>query len=256
MSSQNVADPMVKNAASEMGVPDLSLVILCYRVGRRLDRFLDAAITSVEKATPNWEIVLVGNYCDGLDDETPMVVREIAAKHPRIKAVAKPKEGWMGWDARSGFEVCRGRAIGFIDGDEQMAAEDITKAYQLLISNQADVVKSYRVHREDSWARRVNSFVYNLIYNLLFPGYFVRDVNSKPKLFRREAFEKMRLKSKDWFLDAEMMIQARRFHFKLVEYPTVFYRAKYRKSFVRFPAIFEFLKNLAAARWKEFFISR
>ena len=236
--------------------PAISLVILCYKTGHKIHRFLDAVIAVLDSITSNWEIIMVGNYDEGSDDKTPIVVQEIAAKHSRIRAVTKVKLGKMGWDARSGLEVCRGSVIGLIDGDEQMVAEDIAKAYRILMAGQADVVKTYRKTRYDSWVRRVNSCIYNFIYNLLFPGYYINDVNSKPKLFRQSAFEQLQLKSNDWFIDAEIMIQARRYRFKLIEFPTVFYRSIHRKSFVRFSAVFEFLKNLFKARAIEFFIGR
>jgi len=238
------------------GEPDISLVILCYQTGHKIHRFLSEVIDSLNTVTINWEIVLVGNYVAGKQDATPDVVREIASKDPRIRAVAKAKRGWMGWDARTGLEQCTGKTIGLIDGDEQMIPQDIAKAYRLLIGERADMVKTYRSKREDPWIRSINSYVYNLIYNLLFPGYLVFDVNSKPKFMTRSAFRAFQLTSEDWFLDAEMMIQARRHRLKLVEFPTVFHRAVNRKSFVRFSAIFEFIRNLMVARWREFFIKK
>lgn len=237
-------------------MPEISLVILCYQTGTKIYLFLNAVISHLNQITNHWEIILVGNYLPGTEDsdDTPKVVREIASQNPKIRAVVKPKEGWMGWDARTGLELCRGKTIGIIDGDEQMVAEDISKAYRMLIDNHLDLVKPYRSVRYDPWIRSLNSYLYNWAYNFLFPGYPVRDVNSKPKIFRREAFEKLKLTSNGWCLDAEMMIQARRYRFKMGEFSTVFYRAFHRKSFVRFSAIFEFVIHLTRFRFKEFFI--
>lgn len=232
--------------------PDISLVILCYQAGDKIHRFLNAVIEQLDAVTADWEIVLVGNYIPESGDQTPEVVKAIAAKHPKIKAVVKPKEGWMGWDARLGMQACSGNILGIIDGDEQMIAEDIPKAFKMLTSGDYDLVKPYRAIRHDPWIRRVNSSCYNLIYNLLFPGYPIRDVHAKPKLFKREAFSKLVLTANDWFFDAEIMIQARRHRFRLGEFPTVFHRAVHRKSFVRFDAIFEFVSNLIRARLQEF----
>ncbi len=235
--------------------PALSLVILCYKAGSKINRFLESVTRNLDSVTSNWEIILVGNYWPDSNDDTPQVVREIASRNKKIHALTKEKQGWMGWDARSGLDLCRGEVIGFIDGDEQMVAEDIAKAYKLLIAQNADIVKPYREKRYDPWIRRANSSVYNVIYNFMFPGYCVNDVNSKPKLICRKAFEKLSLKSDDWFLDAEIMIQARRHQLKLVEFPTIFHKSVHRRSFVRFGAVFEFLKNLMKARIQEFFIS-
>jgi hypothetical protein len=80
----------------------------------------------------------------------------------------------------------------------------------------------------------------------------VRDVNAKPKMFTRRVYEQLELTSDDWFIDAEIMIKARRFVWKVAEVPTVFYKNLQRQSYVRFGAVFEFIKNLAGARLQEF----
>jgi hypothetical protein len=82
----------------------------------------------------------------------------------------------------------------------------------------------------------------------------VRDANSKPKIFTREAFLKMNLTANDWFLDAEMLIQCARIKLKVAETPVTFDKCLNRKSFVKIDAIFEFVKNLLSARIKEYFI--
>lgn len=233
---------------------DLSVVVLCYRAGERAKVFVNSVISCLNSLSINWEIVLVGNYIKDTDDNTPTVVQELASSNPKIKAIAHPKEGWMGWDAREGFRLCTGSVIGFIDGDEQMNAEDIGTAYRFIKDEGYDVAMTYRKTRRDPWIRRINSKIYNFTFNAFFPGYPIHDVNSKPKLFKREAFQKLHLTSNDWFLDAEMMIQCRRLRFKLKQFPTVFHRASYRKSFVRCDTIFEFIVNLFKARIKEYFL--
>lgn len=235
---------------------DISVVILCYKAGQRVKTFANLVIHYLNLITTNWEIILVGNYHEGDHDETPQVVREIASTDARVKAVTLIKQGWMGWDARSGLRLCNGKIIAFIDGDEQMVAEDILKAYRLLVSENADIVMPYRRIRYDHWIRRLNSKIYNFIYNVLFPAYPVNDVHAKPKMLKRESFEKLKLTANDWFLDAEIMIQCRRYHFQLKQFPTVFYRSTHRKSFVRFDTIFEFMLNLIKARFLEFFAAK
>src|SRR3989338_1879738 len=111
---------------------DLSVVILCYRAGEKAKIFVNSVISCLNSISINWEIILVGNYIKGTDDDTPRVVQELASSNPKIKAIAYPKEGWMGWDARGGLRLCTGKVIGFIDGDEQMNAEDVGTAYRFV----------------------------------------------------------------------------------------------------------------------------
>jgi glycosyltransferase involved in cell wall biosynthesis len=232
--------------------PELSVVILCYRAEKGVEPFVEDIVKRLNKEIEDWELILVGNFIPGSDDLTPHFVRKMAASDSRIRALTLKKGGMMGWDARSGFEAATGKVIALIDGDGQMPGRDILRAYHVMNRTNADLVKTYRIYRNDGVYRRIISNVFNVCFKCLFLGFAIRDVNGKPKLMTRNAYEKLRLSSSDWFIDAEILIQARRLGFRLAEIPTVFHALENRRSFVRLPAIFEFLKNLVLARLKEF----
>jgi len=231
---------------------ELSVVMLCYGSGSRIHTFADKVAGLLDSSVPSWEMVLVGNYFEHSKDDTPRIVKEIASKRKNVKAVTLPKEGMMGWDARTGMDAASGKFICLIDGDEQMPPEDIIRVYKKIKDEKLDFVKTYRIKRHDSFVRRANSLIYNMIFALLFPGINVRDANSKPKIFTREAYRKMALVSDDWFIDAEMIIRARKLRLKVGEVATEFFKNRYRKSYVKIDAVFEFIKNLILARMREF----
>ena len=76
-------------------IPELSVVILAYRSAESIESFVEKLISSLEGVEPNWEIVLVGNYIEGSDDQTPEVVKNMADKNSRIQAVVKMKKEMM-----------------------------------------------------------------------------------------------------------------------------------------------------------------
>lgn len=235
--------------------PDLSVVILCYRSGKEVQPFVDCVKDILNRRKINFELVLVGNYLpEDYNDETPATIKKLQAQDSRrIKIVAKPKEGMMGWDMRSGLEVTTGPVIAVIDGDGQMPPEDLVKTYDVLAKGGYDLVKTYRQKRYDSLWRRTISPIYNVLFTVLFPGTGWRDINSKPKIFTRKAYDLFNLHSDDWFIDAEIMIQARRLKMKVAEVTTVFHkRTIVRPVLVKADAIFEFIKNLIKARIREF----
>ncbi|MBN1224774.1 MAG: glycosyltransferase family 2 protein [Candidatus Aminicenantes bacterium] len=234
-------------------IPDISVVILCYKTGNKAKEFVKKVLCEMDELEVEYEIILVGNYMkDDSSDDTPRAVQEIASYNSKIKALTLEKKGMMGWDARTGLEAATGKTIALIDGDGQMPPSDLTKAYRKLKKENLDMVKTYREKRYDGLARKINSNIYNSVFRLLFPGFKVRDVNSKPKIFTRGFFNKLELTADDWFLDAEIMIQTRRHKGKLGEIPTLFFESEARKSFVKVIHIWEFLKNLLKARIKEF----
>ncbi|HEV7484668.1 MAG TPA: glycosyltransferase [Thermoanaerobaculia bacterium] len=233
--------------------PELSVVILCYRSGVAARSFAARIGKSLlDAGVDDHQLVLVGNYVAGSDDTTPDVVRELAAADPRIVCSAVEKEGMMGWDLRSGLALATGRYLAVIDGDGQVLVEDLVRIYRLLREQRLDLAKTYRKQRGDGVKRKVISLVFNGLFHILFPGVLARDINAKPKILTRAAFERMTLQSSDWFIDAEIMIQARTLGLRVGETETEFLGLTGRRSFITMAAVFEFLRNLLRYRILEF----
>jgi len=228
--------------------PHFSLVVLCYRSGQNIIPFVDRLQRTLSRCNFSWELVLVGNYIEGSDDETPEVVRKLAASSPNIRTVIRPKQGMMGWDMRMGLDAARGTYIGVIDGDGQFPPESIIACLLKCELEDLDLTKTYRVIRDDGLYRRLISTVYNAIFSLLF-GFKVRDINSKPKIIRRDKYELLNLESDDWFADAEIVIRARELGLKIGETPVHFKVNDNRGSFVKPRAILEFSANLLKYRF-------
>ena len=159
----------------------------------------------------------------------------------------------MGWDMLSGLTKATGDYVAVIDGDGQMPVYDLIRVHEIIKSSDADLVKTYRQVRGDGFVRKCISLIFNCAFAILFPGFKCRDVNSKPKIFRRSSFQKMNLIDDGWFIDAEMMIQARRLKFKIIEIATEFKGLdSSRSSFINIGSCMEFLKKLFIFRIREF----
>lgn len=230
--------------ASE-GKIQFSLVVLCYRSEDSIIPLVEKLHRMLAYYKFRYEIILVGNFIEGSGDRTPQIVEELARAKPNTRAVVMPKKGMMGWDMRLGLEAAEGELIGVIDGDGQFPLESIFSCLIKMEAEDLDLVKTYRVRREDGLYRTFISLVYNALFGLIF-GVRYRDVNSKPKIIRRSKFEQMHLTSEDWFTDAEIMIRAGALNLKVAEIPIHFYNLDGRKSFVKPRAILEFMRNL----WK------
>ena len=234
--------------------PEYSIVVLCYGSGDLIPEFVEATIDVLLKnQILDYQLVLVGNYLENHTDQTPEIVRELERGNPRIVSIAKKKDGMMGWDMRTGFTAATGKYISVIDGDGQMPVEDLVKVYKKIKNENYDLVKTVRIKREDGTWRTIISGVFNILLRLLFPAVRSKDVNSKPKIVTRANYERLDLKSNDWFIDAEIMIQAGRLGFKVAEVPAYF-NASTRNSgsFITFFTILEFVKNLVRFRFTEY----
>jgi glycosyltransferase involved in cell wall biosynthesis len=225
--------------------PDLSIVILCYRNGESTIPFVQSVIGELRKGKiTNYELVLVANYLEGIDDSTPEVVQRLADTNPSIVPVIHKKEGMMGWDVITGLGATTGEVIALIDGDGQMPPADIVRLYRVLKSGEFDFVKTYRQKRFDGPFRLLTSRLFNGLFSIFFPRVFFRDINSKPKMWSRAALKQQDLQCTGWFSDGEIILEARRLDFSFAEIPTTFQKNEWRASFVGLATILEMLVAL------------
>ena len=229
--------------------PELSIVILCYRSEEKIIGFADKVKELATTLSDSFEIILVGNYIEGSTDKTKEIVEQIAREDAVFKTITKPKRGMMGWDMKEGLAFAQGDFICVIDGDGQYPIGSIARCFENIKTGEFDLVKTYRERRNDGIYRRLVSTVYNLLFSILFPRVRSKDVNSKPKMFTRELLDSLDLTSDDWFIDAEIMIDTSRLDKSIHEFPIEFYKLDGRASFVKFSAIFEFIRNLFRYRF-------
>lgn len=237
-------------------VIDLSIVVLCYRSEETIIPFVSDLKEELSSITNSWELVLVGNYLPGANDRTGEIVQSLALDDDRVIALVEPKQGMMGWDMRKGLQAANGGLICVIDGDGQFPVNAISKCYDTIVDCNLDMMKTFRINRRDGIYRYLISATYNLLFSLLFPGLGSSDINSKPKIMTRAAYQKMNLSSDDWFIDAEIMINVRRHKMSFKEIPIQFNELVARRSFINYRAILEFIRNLIVYRFHEFIRSK
>ena len=229
---------------------ELSVVVLCYGAEESIISFSQKIKKQVSKFTNSFEIVLVGNYKEDSLDRTPQIIKQIAERDSTFIAVSNPKKGMMGWDVKVGLSVAKGDFLCFVDGDGQYPIESITECYNKIKTGEFGLVKTYRSKRKDGFYRKLISSVYNIVFKLLFPTVKGADINSKPKIFRRDVYEKLNLTYDDWFIDAEIMIKINRLNVKFYEFPIEFEKLEHRSSFVNLSTVVEFIRNLIIYRIK------
>ncbi len=231
-----------------MDAPELSAIVLCYGAAESVYHVINPLYHDLEDSGVPFELVLVANYDEGANDHTPEIARKFAEAHPHVSIVARPKQGAMGWDMRTGLAAARGDFLVVIDGDEQNPVEDLLESYRQMKRRGLDVVKGRRIARFDGYWRHLTSIAFNLVFMLVFRTYGLWDINGKPKGMTREAYERMSLRSDDWFADAEIVLQAIEQGLRIGEVPVVFRQNLERRSFVRPSAIVEFLGNIIRHR--------
>jgi glycosyltransferase involved in cell wall biosynthesis len=227
----------------------VSVVIPFYNEEQNVNRVMEDLEKSFEQnRIRNYEIVAVNN---GSWDRTAEILRAHSQRNSRVRVVTVPKNQGLGFGVLQGFNEARGDYIGFNGGDGQVTGDDIVKVYRKLMTDGFDLCKVKRIVRQDGFERRVISFVFNWLSRILF-GVKTNDVNGLPKIMKREVLERLQLVSRDWFIDAEIMIKARQMALKVGEVEIQFLKREGGRSHVNYGTVLEFLKNMLVYRLKGF----
>lgn len=227
--------------------PELSFVMPCYNeeeiIGYTIPRFTAA----FSKAGIRLELIAVDN---GSRDRTGELIRQMAANDPAIVYHRVEVNEGYGNGILSGIKICRAPWIGMIPCDGQVDAEDVVALFDAIKTTNGNVLgKVRRRFRMDGLWRKVVSVSYNLMVRMLWPRLGSIDVNGSPKILSRQAIEAMNLKSKNWFLDPEIVIKAHYMGLRVLEF-NVFARMRGNGlSHVRVMTCWEFLRNLLIFRF-------
>lgn len=227
-----------------MASPEFSLVIPFYNEEQGCELVTRHLIEELDQHGIDYELIPVNN---GSTDQTGAILDRLAGSHPKIKVVTVAQNQGYGWGIISGLARSTGQYIGYVDGDTQVPPRDVIQLFERAREKGVDLCKGKRIARFDGLTRKVISSAYNLLFRWLFHCP-VGDVNAKPKILSRDCYSRLALQSKDWFIDAEIVIKAHALGMRIEEVTIEFLPREQGASKVHVNAIFEFLRNLMVYR--------
>jgi glycosyltransferase involved in cell wall biosynthesis len=185
----------------------LSVVIPMYNEEAYVDRSVAAARGILEEMGCDWEIVIVD---DASTDDTARRAEAIAAADPRVRVIHNAVNRRLGGTLRAGYATARKDLIFYTDADLPVDLGQLPRAVRLLEYQQADLLAGYRFDRtSEGLHRALYTIGYHVLVRLLF-GLRIRDVNFAFKLFRRSLLQRIELRSEGSFIDAELLLRARK----------------------------------------------
>jgi glycosyltransferase involved in cell wall biosynthesis len=163
----------------------------------------------------DYELIVVD---DASTDSTGRLADEMAAADPHVKVVHHPVNRKLGGSIKTGFAAATGDLVLYTDADLPFDMSELHKAIRLLRYYEADIVSAYRFDRVgEGPSRAIYTFFYNILIRRLF-GVRMRDINFAFKLCRRSVFDHVTLRSEGSFIDAELIIRARKLGFEVIQF--------------------------------------
>jgi glycosyltransferase involved in cell wall biosynthesis len=238
---------MNKNRPSRL--PDVSFIVPCYNEEDIIGYTLPRLHTAFEKAGYALELVAVDN---GSVDRTGEIIKKLARRYPSIVHHRVEVNEGYGNGVIDAIPVCTAPWIGIIPADGQVDAEDVVRLYEAVITTDGNVLgKVRRRFRMDGLYRKVVSSSYNVFVRMLYPNLESIDINGSPKLLPSHIVRAMKLESKGWLLDPEIMIKAYFMDVHVMEL-NVFARMRGNGvSHVKVTTCWEFLRNLLKFRFSK-----
>ncbi len=193
--------------------PELSVILPAHNEALCIADTVNKTLQGLERMVEQYEILVVN---DGSTDTTATVLDALQERLPALRVVTHRMNRGYGSALRSGFLAARYAYVFFMDSDGQFLIDDLERL--LPHASPTTIVAGYRENRRDARYRAWNAMLWNRLIRLLF-GVRVRDLDCAYKVFPRRLLERTELFAQGAFINAELLIHARRLGYQLAELP-------------------------------------
>lgn len=175
----------------------------------------------------NYEIIIVQ---DGSTDGTYEKLEKIKEKYNIKLNSIKNRRGYT-QAFLDGIKECNEKVIFFSDTGGKYNFNNIKKFLTVFFEKDADLLSGYRINRQDKYYRRVLTFFYSTLINLLFLKNY-KDYDCGFKIFKKESLKEIIIKKNftSYLLTSQIFIFFFIFNFKIVQLPIKYLENKNRFS--------------------------
>jgi dolichyl-phosphate beta-glucosyltransferase len=177
---------------------------------------LAAMRTYLDRQRYTYEIIV---SADG-DDDTPRIVREIAADWPDLKLTAERGRHGKGYGLRRGMRLATGQIVGFMDADYKTPIDEIAKVlpwfdlgFDLVAGSRAlddSLIEVYQPRY-----RQIGSWAFGKLMHALIGLHHIRDTQCGFKFFTRACADEIfgRAQIDGYMCDVEILCLAEQLRF-------------------------------------------
>jgi len=226
----------------------LSFVLPAYNEEDNIARAVKAVVEAAEGLElADYEVIVVD---DGSADRTAGIIDGLGQENPHVRPIHHPRNLGYADALRTGFTSARMPYVFYTDSDLQFDVKEVKNLLPAI--EDYDIVCGFRIYRYDPLSRLFLAWAYNLVARTIF-RLRVRDIDCAFKLFRREVFDVIDIRSKKFFVDTEILAKARHLGLKMTEVGVRHYPRAGGRSTVRASHVFSTLRELAKM-WREIYL--
>jgi glycosyltransferase involved in cell wall biosynthesis len=223
-------------------IKEISVFLPAYNDGKTIGKLVLDAISVLDPLGLDYEIIIID---DCSQDETGEVAGKLSGGNPRVKWVRHEENRDYGGVLKSGFAHATKSWVFYTDGDGQY---DIKEMMRLLpYAGEYDLINGYILKRQDAFYRILVSKMYQLFLNTLF-GKTLTYINCDFRLIRKEAIDRIQIRSSSGFAPAEMVIRLVKSGAKVKEVLVSHFPRRYgRSQFLNPKKMFHILRDMATS---------
>ncbi len=220
--------------AKEKKLPSgISIILPAFNEEKNIEQMVDECLSYLRKLKDGYEIIIVN---DGSWDKTGEIAQKIAQRNKKVRVLTHPVNKGYAQALRDGFNSAKFDYVFFTDADRQFKLDALDVMFPIAKTQVVDLVIGYRLKRKDPFLRKFLSWGYNTLASFLF-DLNVKDIDCAFKLFRKDIFKKIKIESKYFFFNTEILAKARFFGFNIIEVGVPHFPRTAGKSTVSFKYI-------------------
>jgi glycosyltransferase involved in cell wall biosynthesis len=203
-------------------MPLLSVIVPVYNEKETIRGILE----KIESVPIDKEIIVVDDAsCDGTDK----ILRDMQYKN--LKVIHHPTNRGKGAAFLTGLSNATGEFVIIQDADLEYEPNDYLKMVKAIDENKADIVLGARFLKGHIglFAHRLGNRLLTGLLNLLF-NTRLNDYATCYKFARKKAWDALGLKASGFNMDAEIVCNAIKRHYRILEIPVSYYPRTYRQG--------------------------
>ena len=203
----------------------LSIIVPCYNESRNIPLLLERFNSVVMR--DDIEVIIVNN---GSQDNTDEVLAELMPRFSFARAVKIEENKGYGHGILTGLKEARGQYLGWTHADLQTDPGDCLKALDII--EREDSPKDIYI-KGNRKARPLADVIFTIgmgIFESIYLGTILWDINAQPNIFHREFFMKWKNPPSDFSLDLYALYTAKKTNKQIVRFPVLFLKRKFGTS--------------------------
>ncbi len=194
-----------------------SIIIPCYNEEKNIPLNLERYSQVIQRS--DIELVIVNN---GSTDGSAQVLEELLPQYSFARVVNVEKNQGYGFGILSGLRAAKGDFLGWTHADMQTDPADALTAFAIMEQQknpELTYVKGLRENRPwmDEFFTKGMS-----LFETLYLGQKLYDINAQPNLFHRSFFESWKNPPHDFSLDLYTFYEARRHRLRIIRFSVLF----------------------------------